>query len=100
MTPHKHAQLIKAWADGAQIEFRDPDSHPAQIWKEISDPSWVDNLEYRVKPQPKKYKADAWLVFNSDGVMKSKWLFPPFPHHVDATDHVVHHILEGELPNG
>jgi len=23
-TPHKHAELIKAWADGAEIEFFDP----------------------------------------------------------------------------
>jgi hypothetical protein len=50
MKPHKHAELIKAWADGAQIQLR---------WKidnanwEDCDPAWTDLCEYRIKPEPK-----------------------------------------------
>ena len=25
MKPHKHAELIKAWADGAEIQWKDAD---------------------------------------------------------------------------
>lgn len=52
-TPHKHAELIKAWADGAEIEFFDTrfDEHK---WKRCSDsPMWdrID-VEFRIKPKP------------------------------------------------
>lgn len=51
--PHKHAEVIKAWADGADIQVRDPS---------FSNPAWTDcgngpirwdipGYEYRVKPQ-------------------------------------------------
>jgi hypothetical protein len=47
-TPHKHAALIKAWADGAEIELKD-----GKDWRAISEPSWNRNMEYRIKPEPK-----------------------------------------------
>lgn len=49
-TPHKHAELIKAWADGAEIETRWSD---AQAWIPRKDPDWNKNFEYRIKPEPK-----------------------------------------------
>ena len=45
----KHAKLIKAWADGAEIEVLDNDS-----WRESKFPSWNDDLSYRIKPEPVK----------------------------------------------
>ena len=48
--PHKHAEVIKAWADGAIIEHR---SHPHSIWRVVENPSWFWGEEYRVKPEPK-----------------------------------------------
>ena len=45
----KHAELIKAWADGAEIEVLDNDS-----WRESKFPSWNDGLSYRIKPEPVK----------------------------------------------
>ena len=56
MTPRKHAELIKAWADGAEIERR--------VWAHISivadwywiddqNPTWADDEVYRRKPVPK-----------------------------------------------
>lgn len=47
MIPHKHANLIKAWADGAEIEWK-PASHLP--WVSIDVTSWVPEYEYRVKP--------------------------------------------------
>ena len=49
-SPHKHAALIKAWADGAEIEYFGPTS---QKWIALTHPSWRDCDEYRIKPVPK-----------------------------------------------
>ena len=49
MKPHKHAELIKAWADGAEIEFYD---HRTQKWWGQDSPDWT-YAEYRIKPEPK-----------------------------------------------
>jgi hypothetical protein len=47
--PHKHAEFIKAWADGAEIEFRQEECH---AWKKVDSPSWSLYTQYRVKPEP------------------------------------------------
>lgn len=51
MKPHVHAEVIKAWADGAKIEYY---SKEFGCWCDIADnhPSWYDWTEYRVKPEP------------------------------------------------
>lgn len=46
--PHKHAELIKAWADGAEIEWFAVDE-----WKYVSEPAWSPIVKYRIKPEPK-----------------------------------------------
>ena len=48
---HKHCELIKAWADGAEIQFKVQGS-----WCDIAknDPRWIPNGEYRIKPEEKK----------------------------------------------
>lgn len=49
--PHKHAEMIKAWADGAIIEFKygrgDDD------WVIMHDPGWSPYAKYRIRPEPK-----------------------------------------------
>lgn len=51
--PHKHADIIKAWADGAQIQFKQPDDSD-QYWDDVRGrPGWYEGLEYRIKPEPK-----------------------------------------------
>jgi hypothetical protein len=49
MKPHKHAELIKAWADGAEIEWQDK-------WGEwqpfFLTHSWYEEKNYRIKPKP------------------------------------------------
>jgi hypothetical protein len=53
--PHKHADLIKAWADGATIEYRMRSTHP---WTDTPAPSWAPSTEYRVKPEPHKWQKE------------------------------------------
>jgi len=48
MKPHKHAELIKAWADGAEIECRD-----CRVWYHTKDPRWQEDMEYRIKRETK-----------------------------------------------
>ena len=50
MKPHKHAELIKAWADGAEIERYD---HEDKDWLDDEQPIWYEADEYRIKPEPK-----------------------------------------------
>lgn len=51
MKPHKHAKLIKAWADGAKIQVR----FYGNDWQDIecNKPLWITDYEYRIKPEPK-----------------------------------------------
>lgn len=50
--PHKHADLIIAWANGAEIEYRVLNNEP---WKDcIATPKWLDNYQYRIKPERPK----------------------------------------------
>ena len=48
--PHKHAALIKAWADGAEIVIRWREDEP---WQNCTAPRWDQDCEYRIKPEPK-----------------------------------------------
>lgn len=43
--PRKHADLIKAWADGAEIEVR-----MANRWVLAINPAFDEKMEYRIKP--------------------------------------------------
>ena len=59
-TPHKHAELIKLWADGAEIQYR----KQGEYWVADDEMGWYKDYQYRIKPEPKpdvveKYKADA-----------------------------------------
>ena len=47
--PHKFKDVIVAWANGEEIEFRDPVF--TMEWKPIKTPSWLVDIEYRVKPK-------------------------------------------------
>jgi hypothetical protein len=47
-TPHPHAEVIKAWADGKPIESRVDCDHP---WFDVRNPLWHPGQQYRVKPE-------------------------------------------------
>lgn len=59
-TPHKHAVLIKQWADGAAIQ-RFADSYDVGVvdgWVDVPNPGWSTHCEYRVKPVPHKWQKE------------------------------------------
>ena len=56
MKPHKHAELIKAWADGAEIQIKNLFGD----WVG-TEPLWGEHHEYRIKP---KEKVVRWLWVN------------------------------------
>ncbi len=63
-TPRPHADLIKVWADGAEIESKYRDGR----WTDCGAPMWVDGGEYRIKPEPKpdvieKYYANGYTKY-------------------------------------
>lgn len=45
--PHVHAELIKAWADGAEIEYWCPTT---EGWKQAEVLMWNSFIKYRIKP--------------------------------------------------
>ena len=47
---HIHADLIHAWADGAEIEIRRNTDAP---WEKTIVPKWYSEFQYRIKPEPK-----------------------------------------------
>jgi hypothetical protein len=59
-TPHKHAEIIKAWADGMTIQFWDNDA-----WEDCTSdagPSWNYEAKYRIKPVPDRVSfADVYV---------------------------------------
>lgn len=58
-TPHKHAALIKAWADGAQVQVKNDLNDWYDCKGEIA-PSWRADFEYRIKPEPKPDRVVPW----------------------------------------
>lgn len=70
---HKHAELIKAWADGAGIQYKSA----AGIWCDFENPIWDKDIKYRIKPEPKPdfygfMKIDKWKFFQV--VASSNWM--------------------------
>ena len=57
---HKHADLIHAWADGAEIEYK----NALNVWMEVDSPDWSSWVEYRIKPEEKPdFAVSANVVF-------------------------------------
>lgn len=79
--PHKHAALIKAWADGAVIQHKG-----FYKWGDCSSegPTWNIYKEYRIKPEPKP-----------DGVMNAVMQFKG-PHKSPS----IRVSWEGDCPAG
>lgn len=78
--PHKHADLIKAWAAGAEIQFY----HSANGWTGTSDPEWNLLTEYRIKPEQsdlEKYGVEVGDVWSQPQVFVQRIdngvAFPP-----------------------
>jgi hypothetical protein len=79
MKLHKHAELIKKWADGAKIEVRNP-NWCGSTWVMCKDPRWIESFEYRVKNRHQAlmdaYEKGAEIEFSTGG---KSWTDVPFP---------------------
>lgn len=62
--PHIHAAVIKAWADGAEIEVQGPCGSDWFSCFAGSAPSWAPNCQYRVKPEPHRWQAVMDAYYN------------------------------------
>lgn len=52
-TPHKHAEFIKAWAEGQEIEQKRPSD---SLWEPLGNwPGWNESWGYRIKPAAPKW---------------------------------------------
>ena len=67
MKPHKHAELIKAWADGAEIECK---GLVTEGWYLDTCPTWNEVRQYRIKPEPKPDSVGYLLNW---GNSKAQW---------------------------
>lgn len=105
-TSHIHAELIKAWADGAEIEVFDSADGS---WDSISTPRWDTASLYRVKPEPRLSQTASDMV---DNLIQSTNYAAHFANtvgervyllaRVNATDQLKQYILkleEGQYPN-
>ena len=70
MTPHKHAALIKAWADGAQIQYRVKLHDIGQeAWYDSETPHWHrSDIDFRIKPAEKVVRWQ-WIWRNALGAI-------------------------------
>jgi hypothetical protein len=61
--PHKHAEVIKAWADGHVIQVK-----VNGVWVDVAteDPAFYPQHEFRVKPEPKKLYIQTIRYANND----------------------------------
>lgn len=66
--PRPHAELIKAWADGAVIQYLDDSGN----WEDVfgNSPTWGSANKYRIKPEPadiEKYGVEVGDVWRTSG---------------------------------
>ena len=61
--PHKHRDVIIAWANGEEIE-----SFVTKLgmWQPCEHPVWTENCEYRIKP--KRVKKEGWVNVYPDPI--------------------------------
>jgi len=74
---HKHAELIKAWADGAEIEAKwknaDCDWHVQENFLWLISSEFADSADFRIKPEEKQ-PVVRWLWAK---LVLGEWLISP-----------------------
>jgi len=70
-TPHKHYDIIVAWAAGKQIEYK---SDGLSDWTLTGPhPGWYENCQYRIKPAPKPDRTQRYQVEWPHLAASPKW---------------------------
>ena len=88
---HKHADLIHAWADGAEIQVR---FDTGTIWVDEKEPSWNILCQYRIKPEPKPDVVKfAGILLHGDGSWK---LLKEVAYYVDHYPNLLKLTFDGE----
>jgi len=64
---HKHADLIHAWCEGADIQWSNGND-----WHNVNNPEWNTSIEYRIKPEEKKLVV-RWLWANINGCLSTEF---------------------------
>lgn len=62
-TPHKHAEIIKAWADGEDIEVEHGTGWSPWV---LDKPPYHEDLRFRIKP--KRVKREGWVNVYGDEI--------------------------------
>lgn len=57
-TPHKYADMIKAWADGAKIQQYSLQNE----WGDVDCPFWDEGI-FRVKPENLPDVVEPWSIY-------------------------------------
>ena len=84
MKPHKHAELIKAWADGAEIQWL---NKVDGVWDDCLDtPTWSEDYEYRIKLEPGKQ----WMYIYNNTPEGKSWISPVTPDYYRGVAHIVY----------
>lgn len=75
MKPRKHAELIKAWADGATIERLWSDYYgKVSSWLTDNEPDWSEDEEYRIKPEPQPEPVKVTMYIYSSKMEANLWI--------------------------
>ena len=74
MKPHKHAELIKAWADGAEIQAKLAEGYGTGEWYDTDIPTWGLDKEYRIKPEQKP-DVVGYCYLHTGGVTEGFYVF-------------------------
>lgn len=98
MKPHKHAELIKAWADGATIQGRNVYfSEGKSDWYDLNPPHWdSDRVEYRIKPEHEPEPEKRTLYIYNDNVNGTTWV-SPFSPKQQGLNHLLRYEYMGKL---
>lgn len=88
-TPHVHAELIKAWADGAEIECL----LATGLWSKAPNPNWDSGYKYRIKPKPDVVK---YMGFLSSNGVEGRFCMSNTHYVVDHWPNQLKLTLDGE----
>ena len=80
MKQHKHAEVIKAWLDGAECEYWFSADRWVQI-NEIAVFDWADDV--RITPEPQYQEPQFFYVYNDERECKT-WMSPELIRYTDG----------------
>jgi hypothetical protein len=90
--PHKHADLIKAWADGAVIQVLNFEN----TWCAVSNPCWDYGYTYRIKPER---KPDETMIIPMLTNSKTLYYGSRYPYSKLTPSHNLHLVLNYTNPD-